>query len=144
VRVSGGHLCVAEAPTEAAAETSLSYTHSAANFFGDNNPPQIIYTAYNTCCGARNFFARCSLRKISTAATPFRSLPLPPAALVNVPCCGARNFFRSLFASLNFDRCHSFSLASSATGSARKRPLLLSRIIYSFHKTNVVLAVCLS
>ena len=31
------------------------------------------------------FFARCSLRKISTAATPFCSLSLPPAALANVP-----------------------------------------------------------
>ena len=36
-------------------------------------------------------------------------------------CCGTRNF-RSLFASQNFDRCHSFLLASSAAGSARKRP----------------------
>ena len=38
-----------------------------------------------------------------------------------MPCCGARNF---LFAvrSQNFDRCHSLLLASSATGSARKRP----------------------
>ena len=48
-------------------------------------------------------------------------------------CCGARNFFRSLFASLNFDRCHSFLLASSATGSARKRPLLLSYIHFSLN-----------
>ena len=36
-------------------------------------------------------------------------------------CCGAQN---SLLAdcSQNFDRCHSFLLASSATGGARKRP----------------------
>ena len=33
-------------------------------------------------------------------------------------CCGARNF-RSLFASQNFDRCHSLRLAASASGSAR-------------------------
>ena len=32
-----------------------------------------------------NFFARCSLRKISTAATPFCSLHPPPAAVANVP-----------------------------------------------------------
>ena len=31
------------------------------------------------------FFARCSLRKISTAATPYCSLHLPPAAVANVP-----------------------------------------------------------
>jgi len=30
--------------------------------------------------------------------------------------------FRSLFASQNFDRCHSFLLPSSATGGGRKRP----------------------
>ena len=38
-------------------------------------------------------------------------------------CCGAQN---SLFAkrSQNFDHCHSFLLASSATGGARKRPPL--------------------
>ena len=38
-------------------------------------------------------------------------------------CCGAQN---SLLAdcSQNFDRCHSFLLASSATGGARKRPPL--------------------
>ena len=36
-------------------------------------------------------------------------------------CPGAQNFC-SLFASQNFDLGHSFLLASSATGSARKRP----------------------
>ena len=38
-------------------------------------------------------------------------------------CCGTQN---SLFAkrSQNFDHCHSFLLASSATGGARKRPPL--------------------
>ena len=36
-------------------------------------------------------------------------------------CPGARNF-RSLFASQNFDRGHSFLLPLSATGGGRKRP----------------------
>ena len=35
-------------------------------------------------------------------------------------CCGARNF--STLPCKNFDRGHSLLLASSATGSARKRP----------------------
>ena len=40
------------------------------------------------------------------------------------PLCPARvpEIFCSLFASQNFDRCHSLCLASSATGSARQRP----------------------
>ena len=41
--------------------------------------------AVMSCCGIRNFFARCSLLKISTAATPFCSLHPPPAAVANVP-----------------------------------------------------------
>ena len=43
--------------------------------------------------------------------------------LADSSCCGAQN---SLLAdcSQNFDRCHSFLLASSATGGARKRPPL--------------------
>jgi hypothetical protein len=36
-------------------------------------------------------------------------------------CCGAQNLLLAV-ASPNFDRCHSFLLASSATGGARKRP----------------------
>ena len=73
-----------------------------------------------SCCGARNFLLALA-HKISTAATPYASLDLPPAALGNVPtsiplriyvkaqksstfnikfsrlrpvmsCCGARNF----------------------------------------------------
>ena len=36
-----------------------------------------------SCCGARNFNALPC--KISTAATPYFSLNLPPAALENVP-----------------------------------------------------------
>ena len=36
-------------------------------------------------------------------------------------CCGTRNFLLA-YASQNFDRCHFFLLALSATGSARKRP----------------------
>ena len=36
-------------------------------------------------------------------------------------CCGTRNFF-GIHIPKNFDRCHSFLLALSATGSARKRP----------------------
>ena len=39
VRVSGGHLCETEAPTEAAAETSLTDSHCSTDFFGDNNSP---------------------------------------------------------------------------------------------------------
>ena len=35
-------------------------------------------------------------------------------------CCGAQNFFP--LSRGNFDRCHSFLLAPSATGGARKRP----------------------
>ena len=37
-------------------------------------------------------------------------------------CCGARNLCAALTAASNFDRCHSFLLAVSATGGARKRP----------------------
>ncbi len=37
-----------------------------------------------SCCGARNFFQHCRV-KISTAATPYASLHLPPAALGNIP-----------------------------------------------------------
>ena len=38
------------------------------------------------------------------------------------PCCGAQNLCAALTAASNFDRCHSFLLAASATGGARKRP----------------------
>ena len=37
-----------------------------------------------SCCGARNFLLALA-HKISTAATPYASLHLPPAALGNVP-----------------------------------------------------------
>ena len=37
-----------------------------------------------SCCGARNFLLALA-HKISTAATPYASLDLPPAALGNVP-----------------------------------------------------------
>ena len=37
-------------------------------------------------------------------------------------CCGTRNLYAALTAASNFDRCHSFLLAVSATGGARKRP----------------------
>ena len=37
-------------------------------------------------------------------------------------CCGAQNLFAALTAASNFDRCHSFLLALSATDGARKRP----------------------
>ena len=104
-----------------------------------------------SCCGARNFlFAEA--HKISTAATPFASLSLPLAALGNVPtsiplriyvyaqksstfnikfsrlrlvmsCCGARNF-QFAQGSQNFDRCHSFCFAFSATSNAQQRPHL--------------------
>ena len=36
------------------------------------------------------FFARCTLRKISTAAVPYCSLYPPQAAVANVPLCGVR------------------------------------------------------
>ena len=45
---------------------------------------------------------------------PFESAPLCPVAVPEIFC--------SLFASQNFDRCHSFLLPSSATGGGRKRP----------------------
>ena len=51
------------------------------------------------------------MRKESLSASPLRS------------CCGAQNLLLA-FGSPNFDRCHSFLLASPATGSARKRPHL--------------------
>ena len=54
------------------------------------------------------------------ARLPFESAPLCPARVPEI--------FRSLFASQNFDRGHSFLLPSSATGGGRKRPLLLSYI----------------
>ena len=38
-------------------------------------------------------------------------------------CCSARNLHAALTAASNFDRCHSFLLASPATGGARKRPV---------------------
>ena len=38
-------------------------------------------------------------------------------------CCGARNLRAALTTASNFDRCHSFLLAVSATGGARKRPV---------------------
>ena len=38
-------------------------------------------------------------------------------------CCGARNLRAARTAASNFDRCHSFLLAVSATGGARKRPV---------------------
>ena len=44
VRVSGGHLYEVEAPTEAAAETSLTYAHSAANFFRNHHTTLIANT----------------------------------------------------------------------------------------------------
>ena len=50
----------------------------------------LIFVSYSaggpvmSCCGARNFLIAFAL-KISTAATPFCSLHLPPAALANVP-----------------------------------------------------------
>ena len=44
----------------------------------------------------------------------YRGAPLCPVAVPEI--------FRSLFASQNFDRCHSFLLPSSATGGGRKRP----------------------
>ena len=37
-------------------------------------------------------------------------------------CCGSQNLCAALTAASNFDRCHSFLLAASATGGARKRP----------------------
>ena len=40
-----------------------------------------------------------------------------------MPCCGARNLPLAV-RSQDFDRCHSFLLASSAPGGARKRPRL--------------------
>ncbi len=39
-------------------------------------------------------------------------------------CRGAQNLCAALAAASTFDRCHSFLLAASATGSARKRPPL--------------------
>ena len=50
MRVSGGHLCEAEAPTEAAAETSLSYPHRSANFLGYNNTTKVVNSSNNSCC----------------------------------------------------------------------------------------------
>ena len=37
-------------------------------------------------------------------------------------CCGSQNLCAALTAASNFDRCHSFLLAASATSGARKRP----------------------
>jgi len=87
----------------------------------------------------------------STAATPFCSLYLPPAAVANVPtsirlriykpdcsdsllfcffrtgspvmpCCGARKNRRACAFLDFFDRGHSFLLPLSAVCSGRKRP----------------------
>ena len=55
VRVSGGHLYEVEAPTEAAAETSLSYPHSPSNLFGDNYTTKVVYTAYKKISLILNF-----------------------------------------------------------------------------------------
>ena len=51
--------------------------------------------------------------------------PYLPLAFVGADdfCCGARNLCAALTAASNFDRCHSFLLAVSATGGARKRPV---------------------
>ena len=66
--------------------------------------------------------------------TEFESAPLCPVAVPEIFC--------SLFASQNFDRCHSFLLPSSATGGGRKRPhfdisaysvVFLLRIPFSSH-----------
>ena len=42
VRVSGGHLYEVEAPTKAAAETSLTDSHSPSNLFRYNHTTQIV------------------------------------------------------------------------------------------------------
>ena len=59
---------------------------------------------------------------------PCRHSQTPPAARPTpvgaASCCGAQNLCAALTAASNFDRCHSFLLAVSATGGARKRPLL--------------------
>ena len=47
--------------------------------FSSNGEPRYVLPVYP------KFSARCSLRKISTAATPFCSLHPPPAAVANVP-----------------------------------------------------------
>ena len=56
-------------------------------------------------------------RSATDAAYPLRVLRnLRPS------CCGSQNLCAALTAASNFDRCHSFLLAASATGGARKRP----------------------
>ena len=50
VRVSGGHLCEAKAPTEAAAETTLTNLHGAPNLLRNHNSAQIVDSTNYSCC----------------------------------------------------------------------------------------------
>ena len=76
-----------------------------------------------SCCGAQNLLLAFA-PQILTAATPFCSLLPPPAALARLLLRCPK--FVARLRSPNFDRCHSFLLASSAPGGARKRPQLLT------------------
>ena len=57
VRVSSGHLCEAEAPTEAGAETSLTDPHCSSDFFGDNDSPKVVYSSHLSSCGAQKLWS---------------------------------------------------------------------------------------
>ena len=60
---------------------------------------------------------RRTARSATDAAYPLRVLRNSRPS-----CCGSQNLCAALTAASNFDRCHSFLLAASATGGARKRP----------------------
>ena len=85
VRVSGGHLCEAEAPTEATAETSFTNPQSSTNLFRNNNPSQIIYSSHKTSCGAQNRQALLLVADDFDRYASLRSLHRPPDALATSP-----------------------------------------------------------
>ncbi len=75
VRVSCGHLCVAEAPTEAAAETALSNFKCAADLLGDHHTPKVVNSSHLSSCGAR-LCAHLGRGAIVDRGASFRSLHL--------------------------------------------------------------------
>ena len=98
VRVSSGHLCEAEAPTEAAAETSFSYPHCAADFFWDNNTTKVVNSS-NRPLAVPDSALTCSVVQSSTAALRFarcfshceRSQPHLLLSYINSPLISNRD-----------------------------------------------------
>jgi len=85
------------------------------------DPTMFRVSPVMSCCSARNFL-------IAARFAKFRPLPLRSLRFI---CHRRRSatspvavpeIFCSLFASQNFDRCHSLLLPLSATGGGRKRP----------------------